>query len=118
MAGADLPEGEIIRGRNFIPVLKGKAKDWDNDFYAQYSTIHQSKTHMRMYRTPQHKLILDFNNKGRNEFYDLKKDPAEANNLFNSKDAKIQKLIKQLKASIHAKMVETKDPVLELAETN
>ncbi len=64
LAGASPPPRETIRGRSIVPLLRGADTPWDNDFYAEYSTHHQSKTHMRMYRTPEWKLIRDFLNPG------------------------------------------------------
>jgi len=116
MAGADLPEGELIRGRNFLPILQGQSPDWDNDFYAQYSTHHQSHTHMRMYRTAEWKLIRDFLNEGRDEFYNLAADPGETTNLIASEDAAAKDVIARLDAKILERMRETNDPVLEQAE--
>jgi uncharacterized sulfatase len=116
MAGADLPEGELIRGRNFLPMLQGQSPDWDNDFYAQYSTHHQSHTHMRMYRTAEWKLIRDFLNEGRDELYNLADDPGETTNLIASEDAAAKDVIARLDAKILESMRETNDPVLEQAE--
>jgi choline-sulfatase len=89
MAGVDLPKNVTTRGRNFLPLLKGKSPDWENGFYAQYSTHHQSKTHMRMYRTPNWKLIVDFNDSTRDELYSLKTDSEERENLIESKDPNV-----------------------------
>ena len=116
MAGADLPEGELIRGRNFVPILKGESPEWDNDFYAQYSTHHQSHTHMRMYRTPEWKLIRDFLNEGRDELYHLTEDPGETTNLIASEDPAVARIIEQLHGKIIEYMRDTNDPVLEQAE--
>lgn len=116
MAGVDLPAGELIRGRNFLPILKGESPDWDNEFYAQYSTHHQSHTHMRMYRTAEWKLIRDFLNKGRGELYNLTVDPGETTNLIASEDTTEKKVISRLDAKILEFMRETSDPVLDLAE--
>ncbi len=116
MAGADLPAGETIRGRDFLPILKGESPTWDNDFYAQYSTHHQSQTHMRMYRTPEWKLIRDFLNEGRDELYHLSEDPDETDNLIASTDAEVKEVIAELDAGILRYMRETNDPVLAQAE--
>ena len=71
------------RGRDLLPLLLGTAERWNNDLYGEYSTHHQSRTHMRMLRTPRWKLVRDFLNPERNEFfYDLKADPEETTNLI------------------------------------
>jgi uncharacterized sulfatase len=115
IAGAKRPEGVLLRGRDFTPLLKGQPiADWDDDFYAEYSTRHQSHTHMRMYRAPRWKLVRDFLNPERDELYDLQRDPAETNNLIDSDSPEIQAVIDRLHQRILAKMREVKDPVLSL----
>lgn len=116
LAGAELPEGETIRGRSIVPLLKGEATGWENDFYAQYSTHHQSRTDMRMYRTRDWKLILDFMDRGRDELYDLSNDPDERRNLIGSKDKQVQAVVRDLHAKMLTKMRESNDPVLRWAE--
>ena len=113
MAGAKLPQDAKIHGESFVPLLQGKPIAWDNDFYAEYSTKHQSHTHMRMIRTPEWKLIRDFLNEGRDELYHLTQDPAEANNLIDSNSPEIQSVIQQLDAKILANMQAIDDPVLK-----
>jgi len=113
MADIEMPEGRIIRGRNFVPLLKREKVVWDDDLYAEYSTHHQSHTHMRMYRTPQWKLIRDFLNSGRDELYDLRNDPAESRNLIDSNDEGVQQIRSSLDAKLLAKMDELNDDVLE-----
>ena len=116
MAGVDPPAGETIRGRNIVPLLKGEKPSWDNDFYAEYSTRHQSRTHMRMYRTARWKLVRDFLNPERDELFNLQKDPGETTNVFNDDSPEVQAVIKGLHTKILAKMREFNDPALELAE--
>ena len=112
MAGVSLPRSAQIRGRNMVPLLQGeKISAWDNDFYAEYSTHHQSRTHMRMYRTAQWKLIRDFLNPERDELYHLATDPAETKNLIGSKDPQATKARKQLHAKIIEKMKANQDTV-------
>jgi uncharacterized sulfatase len=113
MANVEIPKGSVIRGRNFVPLLRGKDPRWDNDFYAEYSTHHQSKTHMRMLRTSRWKLIRDFKNRDRDELYDLQKDPAEANNLIESKDLIHRRIRVMLNQRIESQMRTLKDPALK-----
>ena len=115
IAKGQLPKDQPVRGRNFLPLLFGKSVEWDNDFYAEYSTKHQSRTHMRGWRTPKWKLVRDFLNEGRDELYDLSKDPEETNNLINSEKSVHQNIIRELHSKILAKMEELMDPALELA---
>lgn len=113
MAGVDVPESQTLRGRNFLPLLKGDDVEWNDDLYAEYSTHHQSHTHMRMYRTPEWKLVKDFLNPGRDELYNLTDDPAESNNLIDSDNAAVQELRAALEERILEQMRELNDPVLE-----
>jgi len=100
-----------LRGRSLISLLKGHTPDnWNNDFFGQYSTKHQSKTDMRCYRTPQWKLVRDFKNPERDELYDLVNDPAESKNEINNPEYK--KLIKKLHSKLIASMKEIDDPAL------
>jgi len=118
MAGVEIPADVKIHGKSIVPLLKQKEVEWDNDFYAEYSTKHQSRTHMRMYRTPKWKLIRDFLNEGRDELYNLEEDPAEANNLIDSDSSEIQAIVKQLDAKIVEKMKSINDPVLSSVSKN
>ena len=93
-----------------VPLLQGeKISSWDNDFYAEYSTHHQSRTHMRMYRTAKWKLIRDFLNPERDELYDLAADPAETKNLIASKDPQVKQAREYLHTRILAKMKANQD---------
>lgn len=112
IAGAPLPADEPLRGRSLVPLLQGAKVDWDNDFYAEYSTHHQSHTHMRMFRTPQWKLIRDFLDPRRDELYDLQRDPAETTNLIRSDDPRVAEVVPQLHARILEQMKQNQDPVL------
>lgn len=113
MANIPRPEKITLRGTSIVPLLKNKNADsWDNGFYAEYSTVHQSKTHMRMYRTPEWKLVRDFLNPSRDELYHLTKDPAEATNLIDSQSPNVIKVRKKLHQKILSQMKSIDDPVL------
>ncbi len=115
MASVTKPAAVQIRGKDFLPLLRGEATPWDNDFYAEYSTHHQSRTHMRMYRTPSWKLMRDFLNSDRDELYDLKNDPAETTNLIRSTRPGLAHLVTELDAKILQHMKANGDPALDLA---
>lgn len=112
-AGAKLPKGETIRGRNFIGLLQGKKLQWDNDVFGQYSTKHQSRTHMRMFRTPKWKLVRDFLNPDRDELYNLVNDPQESTNLIKVATPAAAKVVEALHAKIIENMKKINDPVLK-----
>ncbi|MEO2035423.1 MAG: sulfatase/phosphatase domain-containing protein, partial [Planctomycetaceae bacterium] len=94
-----VPTGTVVRGRNLAPLLSGNATGWQNDVFTQYSTKHQSKTHMRCIRTAEWKLIRDFLNPERDELFHLKTDPEETSNVID--DAANQIIVQKL----HTKML-------------
>ena len=116
MARVEVPEGVSPRGRSFLPLLEGKPMPgWNNDLYGQYSTHHQSRTHMRMYRTPRWKLVRDFHDSRRDELYDLRKDPAETTNLIGELKPRIQNVVRELHARLVEEMRRSNDPLEKLA---
>ncbi|MEO1998520.1 MAG: sulfatase-like hydrolase/transferase [Planctomycetaceae bacterium] len=112
MAGIDLPRGQLIRGRSIVPLLKGQSDTWDNDFYAEYSTHHQSRTQMRMYRTPDWKLVRDLKNPTRDELFNLRNDPGESTNLIRSEQADIVAVRDRLQQRLSERMRQNGDPAL------
>lgn len=113
MAHVDKPDQLTLRGKSIVPLLKNEdVNQWDNGFYAEYSTKHQSKTHMRMYRTPEWKLIRDFLNPSRDELYHLTQDPAETKNLIDSRDSKVIKIREKLHQNILSHMKANNDKIL------
>ena len=113
LAGAEMPEAVTIRGRNFLPLLRGESIEWDNDLYSQYSQHHYVETDLRGYRTPEWKLIRDFRNAGKDELYDLSGDPAETTNLIGSNDPAIEQIKQRLHEQLLEAMREIDDPALE-----
>jgi uncharacterized sulfatase len=71
---------------------------------------HGATTHMRGYRTPQWKLMRDFASEGRAEFYNLTKDPAEMNNLIDSKDPLHIRIRRRFDKLILERMAQINDP--------
>lgn len=118
MAGAAMPLDVAVRGRNFLPLLRGESiAGWDNDFYAEYSMKVYCRTDMRVYRTPQWKLIRDFLNPSRDELYNLRSDPAESKNLIKETgDPAVRAAITALDAKILEHMRRHNDPALSLAD--
>ena len=114
MAGISVPDGTTLRGRDFTPLLRGqKQEDWENAYYGEYSTLHQSQTHMRCWRTNEFKLIRDFLNPERDEFYDLTKDPGETTNLISTSDPRLKSAMKEFDSQIKAKMTEIGDEIVQ-----
>lgn len=113
MCGVELPHDTVIRGRNIVPLLKGEKIDWNNDLYAEYSMEHYRRADMRIYRTPAWKLVRDFLNPDRDEFYDLQDDPSESTNLIHDTRPEVQAMIKSLHGKILENMRAIGDPLLE-----
>lgn len=105
MAGAKVPADAVVRGRDLVPLLLGTTQDWDDELFGEYSTHHQSRTHMRMLRTPRWKLVRDFLNPERDELYDLASDPEETTNLIFHPKAQAAKetLSRRLAARMRAR---------------
>ncbi|WP_448248512.1 sulfatase-like hydrolase/transferase [Thalassotalea agariperforans] len=81
------------------------------DYYGAYSTLHQSISGMRMYSNGQYKLIKDYINKGRDEFYDLTTDPEETTNLITTNNPKLLAIIAKFDDEIFNRMLQTNDPL-------
>jgi len=116
MAGLDVPDDIKIRGRNFLPLLKGKKPDWDNDLFAQYTMWpwHQTGAVLRTYRAKGWKLVRDFKHENMDELYDLRLDRDETRNLIDSSDPTAKKMANWLNLKMLAKMREINDPALKL----
>jgi uncharacterized sulfatase len=72
---------------------------------------HYCRADMRAYRTERWKLVRDFPDPKRDEFYDLKNDPSESTNLIRSKSMKIQNAVDQLHEKLVAQMRAIGDPL-------
>lgn len=120
MADLSVPKGCIIRGRNFLPLLKGESSPWDDNLFAQYSMWpwHQTGAILRAYRTRQWKLVRDFEHKDKDELYNLAEDPAESNNLISSARPAIQKQRQLLNVRLIETMRIINDPALNLGIRN
>jgi len=104
-----------LRGRNFLPLLKGKNPPWDDNLFAQYKmwSWHQNGADLRCYRTTRYKLVRDFKHEGSDELYDLVADPNETKNLIDSSDPAIQKARRQLNEKLLTQMRLINDPTLQ-----
>lgn len=113
IAKGQINRDNIVRGESYLPAFLNADAVLTSDYYATYSTLHQSVTEMRMYSDGQYKLIKDFKNKGRDEFYDLSNDPQETTNLIATVKPELQQVINTFDDIIFKKMLATDDPVLE-----
>ena len=111
MAGIEKPDGLLWRGESILPLLRNEKIEWDNDLYAEYIDL-------RTYRADEWKIVLDFSEKQLHEFYNLKDDPKEHNNLFNSEEPIVLSNRKILKEKLMSIMKEINDPLLEKRHLN
>lgn len=82
MLEINAPEGTRLEGRDFSPLLKGEALDWEDTVFGQYDLHNSGLAYMRMVRTPRWKLVRHFYANYLDELYDLESDPGETNNLY------------------------------------
>ncbi|TNJ46019.1 sulfatase [Tamlana fucoidanivorans] len=107
IAGAPIPED--MQGKSLVPILKGKTpKDWRKSLYYhyyEYPGAHSVRRHEGI-ANKRFKLIRfygkDVPNGEEWEFYNLKKDPSEMNNLYlklknSNKISKMKKELLKLK---------------------
>lgn len=108
MTGSKPAEHITLSGQSILPLLQGKARNWDNDLYAEYKDL-------RTYRTTEWKIVLDFSDNRRHELYNLVNDPQEKQNLYDARDAPVIKQRNLLKSKLLAKMKAINDPLLARA---
>lgn len=109
MAGIEIPKGISLRGRDLSFVLRKQNFGWSNDLYSEYSMRHGATTDMRGWRTPNWKYMIDFASPGREELYDLTKDPDEVENLAKSEHPQHVRVRAELGERIRARMEEIGD---------
>ncbi len=88
MTGLPLPNDAIVRGHDILPLLQGRSPRWNDDYFGQFHQWPSRGTdvNMRVYRTPEWKLIRDLTRTGADELYHLETDPDEWQNLIHSRD--------------------------------
>ena len=113
IAGAPVPED--MQGKSIVPLLKGETPDdWRETLYYhyyEYPGAHSVRRHEGI-AGDRYKLIrfygLDVPNGEEWEFFDLKNDPAEMNNIYN--DSKNEELIQKMKTELEALKIHYKVP--------
>ena len=117
---AGLPTPEAMQGRSFRTNLEGKTPgDWRKAIYFHYWSNQPERPAHYGIRTERYKLAY-FYGKARPgkhqdvmpyptgwEFYDLKKDPGESNNLYLKKSS--TRIVQKLKGQLNALQKETGD---------
>lgn len=81
LTGTQLPAGRNLVGRSYASLIRNqplpKKEPWQNLVFAQFRNT-------EMARDAYFKLIVRNNGEGPNEFYDLRRDPREKVNLYES----------------------------------
>ena len=65
------------------------------------------------WRTNEYKLVRDFKNPARDEFYDLVDDPGETTNLIGSENGTVKKVIAEFDGLIRKRMAAIGDEILK-----
>ncbi len=105
MAKVKKPQGLILRGDNFLPLLKGKKIPWDNSLYVEYKSL-------RAYRSNEWKLVRHLNDPEKDELYHLAIDPQENINIIHKPGEKIKRIIQRLDQKMTEQMKKLEDPLL------
>ncbi len=83
MAGLSLSPEHSVRGRSTVPWLTGRGEKKPRaELYSEYDMQVYSQVRMRGLRNERWKLVVDFLQPWRSEFYDLHDDPEETTNLI------------------------------------
>jgi arylsulfatase A-like enzyme len=107
MAGLPIPAD--MQGKSFVPLLRGRQKGNVHDalYYHFYENQeHKVAKHIGV-RTARYKLIYFYEN-NEWELYDLEKDGAEMNNLYN--DPAYKDIVYKLKKTLVELKQQYKDP--------
>lgn len=107
LAGVNIPVD--IQGESFKQVLSGTKKSFKDAVYYhyyEYPVPHAVKKHYGV-RTDRYKLIHFYNDIDQWEFYDLKNDPNEMNNLIN--DPSQVRMIDHLRKRLSELMIKYED---------
>ncbi|GEA12922.1 sulfatase-like hydrolase/transferase [Alteromonas sp. KUL49] len=113
IAGGNPSKDNTIRGQSYLPVFRDPSQVISTDYYAAYTTLHQSRTQMRMYSDGKYKLVKDFLNPERDEMYDLATDPDEQFNIINTTDDHLKGVKASLLEQLLSKMGGSDDPILQ-----
>jgi arylsulfatase A-like enzyme len=110
LGGAKLPKGRVVDGRSIASLILGRAKDSDREWIMALGSqsarlneagrvVGMNEYKERAIRDKRYKLVVGTDRKSQG-FYDLKRDPGEADNLIGSADKGLVAARKKLEAVI------------------
>ena len=103
IADIEPPEGAVIRGKSFLPVLERQPAPWRRSFYGEYRQLHQEEVDLRMWRTPEWKLVRS-SRPGMDELYNLRADPGEHTNLVDDASPEVRAIRAELETALRLQM--------------
>ncbi len=74
MAGVEIPD--TVEGKSLLPLMRGEAVDWRSHLHVECAPQHQTLTNGK-------EKFVWFVRDGREQFFDLRKDPCECRNLID-----------------------------------
>ena len=117
LAAAGLDKAKQMVGYSFLPLLKGEKVQWRDRIFYEYYWEHEFPQTPTMHgvRTDDYKYIRYHGVWDTNEFYDLKNDPNETNNLIHAPEH--QETIKKLNHELYNWMESTDGMYIPLKRT-
>ncbi|WP_460963874.1 sulfatase family protein [Spirosoma litoris] len=117
LTGTTIPK--YIQGESFLPLLKGEKTNWRKEAYYHYYEFpqpHHVSPHFGI-RTEQYTLARFYGPKDFWELYDIKKDPHNLHNLYDSKG--YEAITADLKGKLKKEILKYKDEeALKILESN
>ena len=101
---------DAIHGRSLLPLIRGEATDWRDAVVTEFLGLGNVATSMKTLRMGH--LKYGCNLTGRDELYDLQRDPHEMNDVIA--DPEYADEVARLKARLKQWMAETDDPALRM----
>lgn len=111
-AGLEIPDD--MQGESFRKIVSGESSEWRDAVYYtyyEYPSVHMVKRHYGI-RTARYKLIHFYYDVDEWELYDLEKDPAEMNNVYEDEQ------YSSVRAEMHEKLAAMREKYGDSDELN